>query len=138
MNMIGGALYLAELARQFGFPGAYSAYNAGPGRYQRYVRRGVPLPSETVAYTAQITGGSPMPARSVVAADKPTLPRWQEAGLFMAVVPSRWPPSSTTIDGAGGDHDGGSPSAANALFQGIRQGVMAERIGRTGGGGRGG
>src|SRR3546814_20739607 len=81
MNMIGGALYLAELARQFGFPGAYSAYNAGPGRYQRYVRRGVPLPSETVAYTAQITGGSPMPARSVVAADKPTLPRWQEAGL---------------------------------------------------------
>src|SRR3546814_4117707 len=35
MNMIGGALYLAELARQFGFPGAYSAYNAGPGRYQR-------------------------------------------------------------------------------------------------------
>src|SRR3546814_10772109 len=54
-----------------------------------------------------------MPARSVVAADKPTLPRWQEAGLFMAVVPSRWPPSSTTIDGAGGDHDGGSPSAAN-------------------------
>src|SRR3546814_7828697 len=72
MNMIGGALYLAELARQFGFPGAYSAYNAGPGRYQRYVRRGVPLPSETVAYTAQITGGSPMPARSVVAADKPT------------------------------------------------------------------
>src|SRR3546814_17570896 len=83
-----------------------SAYNAGPGRYQRYVRRGVPLPSETVAYTAQITGGSPMPARSVVAADKPTLPRWQEAGLFMAVVPSRWQPSSTTIDGAGRDHDG--------------------------------
>src|SRR3546814_6516662 len=88
----------------------YTTLFRSPGRYQRYVRRGVPLPSETVAYTAQITGGSPMPARSVVAVDKPTLPRWQEAGLFMAVVPSRWPPSSTTIDGAGGDHDGGSPS----------------------------
>ena len=37
-NMIGGALYLAELARQFGFPGAYAAYNAGPGRYARHVR----------------------------------------------------------------------------------------------------
>src|SRR3546814_5087673 len=66
-----------------------------------------------------------MPARSVVAADKPTLPRWQEAGLFMAVVPSRWPPSSATIDGAGGDQDGGSPSAANALFPVMRPVVMA-------------
>src|SRR3546814_12275666 len=85
MNMIGGALYLAELARQFGFPGAYSAYNAGPGRYQRYVRRGVPLPSETVAYTAQITGGPPMPASSVVAADQPTLNR-QSGGQGKSVA----------------------------------------------------
>src|SRR3546814_19550300 len=37
MNMIGGALYLAELARQFGFPGAYSAYNAVPSWEDRLV-----------------------------------------------------------------------------------------------------
>src|SRR3546814_19829419 len=88
MNMIGGALYLAELASQFGFPGAYSAYNAGPGRYQRYVRRGVPLPSETVAYTAQITRGSPMPARSVDAEEKQQLHRWQEARMLMGGLPT--------------------------------------------------
>ncbi len=124
MNMIGGALYLAELARQFGFPGAFSAYNAGPGRYQRHVRRGVPLPAETIAYTAQITGGAPMPARSIVAPDKQTPPRWQEAALFMPVAPSRSPSSSAATDGAAGSHDGGNPFAANALFPLMRQVVM--------------
>lgn len=84
MNMIGGALYLAELARQFGFPGAYSAYNAGPGRYLRYVRGGVPLPAETVAYTAQITGGIAARGRPSGPEQAAPAPRWQEAGLFIA------------------------------------------------------
>jgi len=77
MNMIGGAMYLAELAARFGLPGAFSAYNAGPGRYQRYVQNGVALPAETIAYTARL-GGNPE-ARSAVA----PAPRWQEARLFM-------------------------------------------------------
>jgi soluble lytic murein transglycosylase-like protein len=82
MNMIGGALYLAELARQFGFPGAYSAYNAGPGRYLRYARGGVPLPAETIAYTADINGGATAPSRTI-AARPAQVPRWQEASLFL-------------------------------------------------------
>lgn len=123
-NMIGGALYLAELARQFGFPGAYSAYNAGPGRYQRHLRGGVPLPAETIAYTAQITGGAPMPARSIVAADKQTPPRWQEAALFMPVAPSRAPSSTAATHRAGGDREGGNPLGANALFPLMRPAVM--------------
>src|SRR3546814_5021713 len=45
-NMIGGALYLAEMARRFGFPGAYAAYNAGPERYARHVRGAASLRSE--------------------------------------------------------------------------------------------
>jgi len=125
MNMVGGALYLAELARQFGFPGAYSAYNAGPGRYQRYVRRGVPLPAETIAYTAQITGAARMPARTITAADKQTPPRWQEAGLFMAAGRSRSMPASATIDGAGGDRNHANPAATNALFPLMRPVVVA-------------
>lgn len=125
MNMIGGALYLAELARQFGFPGAYSAYNAGPGRYQRHVRRGVPLPAETVAYTAQITGGAPMPARSAIAADKQTPQRWQDAALFIPVAPSRAPSSTAATNRADGDRDGDNPSAADALFPLVRPVVMA-------------
>lgn len=82
MNMIGGALYLAELARQFGFPGAYSAYNAGPGRYLRYVRGEAPLPAETIVYAAQIIGGGATPSRSPVARQVPAA-RWQEASLFV-------------------------------------------------------
>jgi soluble lytic murein transglycosylase-like protein len=77
MNMIGGAMYLAELAARYGWPGALSAYNAGPGRYQRYVRGGVPLPAETIAYTARI--GRYAETRPTVA----QAPRWQEARLFM-------------------------------------------------------
>lgn len=78
MNMIGGALYLAELARRFGWPGAYSAYNAGPTRYMRYATKGVPLPAETVAYAARL-GGVAAPAVASL-----SRVRWQEARLFLA------------------------------------------------------
>ena len=78
LNMIGGALYLAELTQQFGPAGAYAAYSAGPARYVRYTVNGVPLPVETVAYVARITGESipdlPVSARV----------RWQAASLFLA------------------------------------------------------
>ena len=77
MNMIGGAMYLAELARRFGWPGAYAAYNAGPARYIRYAVNGVPLPAETVAYAARLGGGA-APAIAAI-----TRPRWQEARLFL-------------------------------------------------------
>lgn len=77
MNMIGGALYLAELARRFGMPGAYSAYNAGPARYIRYAANGVPLPSETVAYATRL-GGAAAPANAEI-----PRARWQEARLFL-------------------------------------------------------
>ncbi len=77
MNMIGGALYLAELIRQFGLPGAYSAYNAGPARYVRFAANGFPLPAETVAYTARL-GGAVAPAVA-----EPSRARWQQASLFV-------------------------------------------------------
>ena len=81
-NMIGGALYLAELARQFGFPGAYAAYNAGPGRYARHVHGAAPLPAETVAYMASLSGTAPPRRADTLRAPAPA-PRWQEAGLFL-------------------------------------------------------
>lgn len=77
MNMIGGAMYLAELAARYGWPGALSAYNAGPGRYQRYVQQSVPLPAETIAYTARLGGN--VAAQTIPVATT----RWQEARLFM-------------------------------------------------------
>lgn len=81
MNMIGGAMYLAELGSRYGWPGAFSAYNAGPGRYQRYVQNGVPLPAETIAYAVRLRGNvDPRPAVALA-------PRWQEASLFLARTP---------------------------------------------------
>lgn len=77
MNMIGGAMYLAELAARYGWPGAFSAYNAGPGRYQRYVQGGMALPAETIAYTARLGGNAATQPMAAAA------PRWQEARLFM-------------------------------------------------------
>jgi soluble lytic murein transglycosylase-like protein len=84
-NMIGGALYLAELARQFGFPGAYAAYNAGPARYARHVRGAARLPAETVAYMASLSGTAPPRVRPDGRVDERTSvpPRWQEATLFL-------------------------------------------------------
>src|SRR3546814_17562847 len=84
-NMIGGALYLAEMARRFGFPGAYAAYNAGPERYARHVRGAASLPAETRAYMASLPEGAPAP---MVRGDgaRPAKPRWQEDGLFLRAV----------------------------------------------------
>jgi membrane-bound lytic murein transglycosylase B len=76
-NMVGGAMYLSELAARYGWPGALAAYNAGPGRYQRYMQGGVPLPAETITYTARLGRNAEGPPAAASA------PRWQEARLFM-------------------------------------------------------
>lgn len=110
MNMIGGALYLAELARQFGFPGAYSAYNAGPGRYRRYIAQGVPLPAETIAYTAQIAGNAPR------ANPAPSGPRWQEASLFIARGNDRTTPGSRAAPPTVDEVEQPSGPSAPSLF----------------------
>ncbi|MFB0872650.1 MULTISPECIES: lytic transglycosylase domain-containing protein [unclassified Sphingobium] len=78
MNMIGGAMYLAELVSRYGAAGAIAAYNAGPGRYERYISGSTPLPAETIAYAARI--GSPVTRGAVPTA----APRWQEAQLFLS------------------------------------------------------
>jgi soluble lytic murein transglycosylase-like protein len=102
LNMIGGALYLAELARQFGFPGAYAAYNAGPARYARHVRGGGRLPAETVAYMASLSGTAPPRSRDSEARDARTAPpRWQEAQLFLDAAPQRAPASEALLQSPG-------------------------------------
>ena len=124
MNMIGGALYLAEMVRRFGYPGAYAAYNAGPGRYQRHVRNGVPLPAETIAYTAQITGSARGAYRVREAGAAPLPPRWQDAGLFMPPAAAR--PAAPQTDARENADDDVRPPAASphALFPLLRPAAM--------------
>ena len=54
-NVMSGAAYLREMYDRSGsMRGMLASYNAGPGRWDDHVRRGRPLPTETVNYIAAI------------------------------------------------------------------------------------
>ncbi|MCM8732439.1 lytic transglycosylase domain-containing protein [Hephaestia sp. GCM10023244] len=55
-NIIAGTAYLRAMYDRFGYPGLFAAYNAGPGRYVAHLANGTPLPRETRAYLAAVTG----------------------------------------------------------------------------------
>ena len=53
-NISAGTVYIRELHDRYGAPGFLAAYNAGPGRYERHLATGRPLPDETQAYVATL------------------------------------------------------------------------------------
>ena len=53
-NILAGSAYIRELRDRYGTPGFLAAYNAGPGRYERHLATGRPLPEETQAYVAML------------------------------------------------------------------------------------
>jgi hypothetical protein len=53
-NILAGTAYLREMYDRFGAPGAFAAYNAGPGRLDDHLATGRPLPAETRNYVAMI------------------------------------------------------------------------------------
>lgn len=84
-NIFAGTAYLRELLDRYGDPGFLAAYNAGPGRYEAYLR-GRPLPSETIAYVARLSGrmmggNAPVPVRAL-----PDPDAWRRGGLFAGAV----------------------------------------------------
>ena len=81
-NILAGAAYIRELYDRYGATGSLAAYNAGPGRYERHLATGRPLPDETQAYVATLV---PMinRARSDVqngAVARP--PAWANSSVF--------------------------------------------------------
>ena len=54
-NILAGTAYIRELYDRYGAPGFLAAYNAGPGRYERHLVTGRPLPAETQAYVTTLT-----------------------------------------------------------------------------------
>ena len=123
-NIIAGTSYLREMYDRYGADGFLAAYNAGPGRYEDYARRGRPLPAETVNYVAQIAprlqSGDTVMATSAVsalqAAAPPAVIQWTQASLF---APRSGVPASETV--AMADQSSGSPNrsqhgAGNDLF----------------------
>lgn len=56
-NLLAGATYLRRLYDRYGLPGAFAAYNAGPGRFEAYLN-GRPLPLETRRYVAGLAAAT--------------------------------------------------------------------------------
>ena len=82
-NILAGAAYIRELYDRYGAPGFLAAYNAGPGRYERHLATGRPLPAETQAYVATL---APMidPVRTHVRLDAVAKSfAWANASLFV-------------------------------------------------------
>jgi hypothetical protein len=53
-NILAGTAFLREMYDHYGYPGLFAAFNAGPQRYEDHLRRGTPLPAETLTYLAAI------------------------------------------------------------------------------------
>jgi soluble lytic murein transglycosylase-like protein len=87
-NILAGAAYLREMHDRYGAPGFLAAYNVGPGRYERHLATGRPLPDETQAYVATLApmiGGRQVDGK-VAAADSSN---WQRATLFIVRAENR-------------------------------------------------
>lgn len=95
-NILAGAAYLRGLHDRYGAPGFLAAYNAGPGRYERHLATGRPLPAETRDYVAKLEpmlNSNGASRRSTVALGTPS---WRQATIFIAhgngsPAPSRTP-----------------------------------------------
>ncbi|WP_082462716.1 lytic transglycosylase domain-containing protein [Sphingobium sp. Leaf26] len=82
-NIMAGAAYLREMHDRYGMAGMLAAYNAGPGRYEAYLRFGRPLPAETRAYLARLLPRIGIDApRAAGGLSLPSRPLWTEAALF--------------------------------------------------------
>lgn len=80
-NIFAGTAYLRELLDRYGDPGFLAAYNAGPGRYEAYLRGVKALPAETIAYVGKLSlrvldGGRGAPAAL------PDRDGWRRGSLF--------------------------------------------------------
>ena len=81
-NILAGTAYIRELHDRYGTPGFLAAYNAGPGRYERHLATGRPLPDETRAYVATL---APMIARAPINVQLGAVARsfaWANSSLF--------------------------------------------------------
>ena len=82
-NILAGTAYLRELLDRYGDPGFLAAYNAGPGRYEAYLRGVKSLPIETLAYVGKLSMRKRDNDRNAPAA-MPDRDAWQRGSLFAA------------------------------------------------------
>lgn len=80
-NILAGTAYLRQLLDRYGDPGFLAAYNAGPGRYEAYLRGVKPLPTETLAYVGKLSLRKLDNDRNAPAA-MPDRDAWRRGALF--------------------------------------------------------
>jgi soluble lytic murein transglycosylase-like protein len=95
-NILAGTAYLRAMYDQFGYPGLFAAYNAGPARYAQHLASGRRLPAETVAYVASVAG-SEAPSVPAEARDPPA--------VFAVLRPAAGGSAATPSPPAGGSAD---------------------------------
>ena len=81
---LAGAAYIRELYDRYGAPGFLAAYNAGPGRYERHLATGRPLPDETQAYVATLAPMIKSARTNVQIAAVARSFAWANSSLFAA------------------------------------------------------
>lgn len=104
-NIIAGAAYIRELNDRYGSPGWIAAYNAGPGRYEDWLK-GRPLPAETRAYVATVApslGDGDAPAPVLIAAADPLA--WTHSPLFVAQSERRATAAPASVERASDNAD---------------------------------
>jgi soluble lytic murein transglycosylase-like protein len=97
-NILAGAAYIRELHDRYGAPGFLAAYNAGPGRYERHLATGRPLPGETQTYVATL---APMIEGKRVNGQVVAVARssaWANASLFATRAGSISPDGRSPVD----------------------------------------
>lgn len=116
-NIQAGAAYLREMYDRYGLTGMLAAYNAGPGRYEEYMRSGRPLPAETQAYLRILLPaiGASVPAQTTAAAGPPPL-SWTQAALFPGKAGGASPQALSPSDPDGGPDRSAAKDGADGLF----------------------
>lgn len=56
-NILAGTAFLRRMYDRYGYPNLFAAYNAGPGRFEDFLYRQRPLPTETRTFVARVLGG---------------------------------------------------------------------------------
>lgn len=97
-NILAGAAYIRELSDRYGAPGFLAAYNAGPGRYERHLATGRPLPAETQSYVATLAPMIESVRTNVRVAAVRRSFAWTNSSLFVTHTASVTPDVRSSAD----------------------------------------
>lgn len=123
-NIMAGAAYLRQMHDRYGSPGFLAAYNAGPGRYEQYLRGERGLPAETQNYVARLApmigGGVTNPVAVSTAADAAPMspPRqfWTQGSLFAERSAATEQSDAVAQSATPSPQRAASPAPLNGLF----------------------